>query len=100
MKKIEQYGWTNNRSVYNKLRKYHLQGVGKIRCAWCGYNKNENSNKHWYGGFEEDSVKYPSWKIVSKNRKQWMDKPKGYKVTKKVIKRSWRDPYTLYEVIW
>lgn len=94
------YNWTNNRTYYNKLRKFYLEVDGEIRCSFCKYNGGENSTKNWYGGFKEDAIKYPNWKLVSKNKKQWMKKPKGYKVTKRVIKRTWREPYILYEVIW
>ncbi len=98
--KRSDYDWTNNRKYYNKLRKYYLEVDCDIRCSYCKYNRSENSNRKWYGGFEEDSVKYPTWKIVSKNKKQWMKKPRNYKVTKEVIKRTWREPYTLYEIKW
>lgn len=98
--KRKDYDWTNNRTYYNKLRKYYLEVDGNICCSYCKYNGGENSKKEWYGGFEKNSVKYPNWKIVSKNRKQWMKKPKNYKVTTKVIEKTWRDPYTLYEIVW
>ena len=93
------YDWTNNRNYYNKLRKHYLESVGDIRCSYCKYNRGENSRRKWYGGFEKDTIKYPSWKMISKNKSQWMGKD-GYKVTKKVIERTWRDPYTLYEIFW
>ena len=48
---------------------------------------------NWYGGYDIDNVKYPSWKLVSRNRKQWMDKS-----TRLVIKSGFRRVY--YEIIW
>jgi len=80
MRNIEEYRTTTNTNVYNKARKKYLAtSKGAICCSWCKYHQNENSRK-WYGGslpcgFENDwPVVYPSWKLVSKNRKQWMSK--------------------------
>ena len=93
------YDWTTNRNYYNKLRKHYLEGVGEIRCSWCGYNKGENSNHEWYGGFDSiDNVKIPNWKLVSKKRKQWMKKPKNYKIVEKG--HPWRSNHIYYEVKW
>lgn len=89
------YDWTTNRNYYNKLRKHYLESVGEIRCSYCKYNKGENSTQNWYGGFEGELIKYPSWKLVSKNRKQWMEK-EGYKITESL---GWRGQI-VYEVIW
>ena len=70
---------TTNRKVFNYAYKEHLERTGKIRCSYCRYNKGENSTQDWYGGHWNDKtgdydIKYPSWKLVSKNRKQWMKK--------------------------
>ena len=96
--KRKDYNWTNNRNYYNKLRKYYLEVDGDIRCSYCKYNKGENSNMIGYGGFEED-LKYPNWKMVSKNKKQWMKKPKSYKITETIVNK-WRNPGTFYEIFW
>ena len=69
-----EYNWTTNRSVYNKRRKLYLEGMYEIYCAHCGYHKCENYDGNHYGGFDKDNLKYPSWKLVTKNRKQWMKK--------------------------
>lgn len=98
MKKIEDYNWTINRSVYNKLRKHYLKIGGDIRCSYCKYHKVENYNGDWYGGYKKDNIKYPNWKMVSKNRKQWMKK-EGYQVIEEV-RQSWRGEYFIYEVKW
>lgn len=78
---------TINRGEFNRAYKRHLEHNGKIHCSYCGYHKNENSEKKWYGGFVYDDMevchgkrkgtntRYPNWKLVSKNRKQWMPKP-------------------------
>jgi len=80
MKNKEILEKTTNRKVFNYAYKEHLERTGKIRCVWCRYNKGENSTQDWYGGHWSDKfgnydIKYPSWKLVSKNRKQWMKKP-------------------------
>lgn len=82
MRKIErEYQSTNNDSVYRKTRKEHLASTGKIYCSYCKYHKNENCDK-FYGGYLPDGFKkgggmtYPSWKLSSKNKKQWMPKNK------------------------
>ena len=75
---IDDYNWTSNSSVYNKLRKLSLEQLGEIHCGYCPYHKGENNTNKWYGtNFNINSgkkMKYPSWKLVSKNRKQWMKK--------------------------
>jgi hypothetical protein len=64
---------STNRGEFNRAYKFYLEQKGKIRCSYCGYHHNENSNKKWYGGY--DHIKHPNWKLVSKNPKQWMKKP-------------------------
>lgn len=70
------YDWTTNRAYYNKLRKAHLANCGDIHCSYCGYNRGENSKIKYYS-IDADGIpgRYPSWKLVTKNRKQWMEKP-------------------------
>ena len=101
MKNKENMDTTSNRGVYNKTRKLHLERTGKIYCARCPYHGIENNTKKWYGSRGiwrcnistsltlykiEDSprVRHPNWKLVSKNRKQWMKKP--VKVKKRNLK--------------
>lgn len=69
---------TTNRGNFNRAYKQYLESKGKIRCCYCGYHHGENSTVKWYGGFKENGeidIRYPNWKLVSKNRKQWMKKP-------------------------
>lgn len=88
---------TVNRSVYNKSRKIYLDNIGEIKCAICPYHKKENGDSKFYGiksswdlkylssnirfipNIKDESriigVRFPNWKLVSKNRKQWMKKP-------------------------
>ena len=79
---------TTNRSEFNRAYKTYLERTGKIRCSYCGYHSNENSKKKWYGGFVyndmETCIKYPNWKLVSKNPKQWINSP--IKVVTKTIR--------------
>lgn len=79
---------TSIRGVYNKTRKIYLERKGKIYCAKCPYHKHENADNKFYGTRmiwnwnipnvgdvpKIRSVRYPNWKLVSKNKKQWMKK--------------------------
>ena len=81
--------WTTSRSYYNKLRKIKLEMGGEIRCSYCPYHKYENRTTKWYGSTNyivndeeiqlKEGFRKPSWKLATKNRKQWMAKPKSYK---------------------
>lgn len=96
-KKFKDYRWTTNRSVYNKLRKYYLEDKYAIHCAYCGYHKCENYTGKHYGGFDVDNLKYPNWKLVTKNRKQWMKKT--IKIETQGYQRFWeKKPY--YKITW
>ena len=64
---------TGSRYEYNRLRKKYLTGR-KIKCSWCAYHRGENKEGKWYGGFTDSYIRYPNWKLVSKNKKQWMKK--------------------------
>ena len=73
-KKKTHYDQTTNRAVFNKLHKeIHAS------CSYCGWHKRDNAKgKKWYGILNQCNgrtyVNYPSWKLVSKNSKQWMYK--------------------------
>lgn len=100
MRDLEILKKTTNRSVYNKLYKKQLEQRGKIRCSYCGYHSGENDKKNWYGTIfcfkdKKHRIKYPSWKMVSKNSKQWMKKPIKFKL--KTLKWS-GEQYT--EIVW
>lgn len=79
---------TTNRGEFNRAYKEYLERKGKIHCSYCGYHHNENADgKKWYGGYVYDDMevcrgkrkgtntRFPNWKLVSRNRKQWMKKP-------------------------
>ena len=78
---------TTNRGEFNRAYKLHLERSGEIHCSYCGYHSNENKTSKWYGGFVYDDMetccgkrkgtntRFPNWKLVSKNRKQWQGKP-------------------------
>jgi hypothetical protein len=72
MKKKQVLQTTDNRSVYNHTLRNYLYNYGV--CDYCSPHRGCNRRNH-YGGFAHKKLKYPSWKQVSKNRKQWMDKP-------------------------
>ena len=64
---------TTNRMVFNRVYKVYLEDKCRIHCSYCGYHKYENYTGKHYGGYKElGGVKYPNWKLISKNRKQWM----------------------------
>lgn len=95
---------TDNRSVYNKSRKEYLERKGKIHCSWCAYHRGENDERKFYGstikwigfisGGKVKKVRYPNWKLVSKNGKQWNKKP----VIK--IKKNFRFIEDYYELFF
>ncbi len=70
---------TTNRGEFNRAYKAHLEHQGNIHCGFCGYHRGENGEgKRYYDGYERANgntkINYPNWKLVSKNRKQWMKK--------------------------
>ena len=71
-KKEREYKTTTNRTVYNKLHK--IKNASCSFCRWHGPT-SENDSWTWYGGYRINKIKYPNWKLVSKNKKQWMKKP-------------------------
>lgn len=75
---------TSNRSVYKKARKIYLEQKGLIKCSICAPHRDENDDRKCYGTLRSwaagKKVRYPSWKLVSKNSKQYQVKPKSYKV--------------------
>jgi len=75
MRNIEELKTTTNRGVFNRAYKKYLESKGEIYCSYCKYHRGENKTTKYYGGYSNKKVNYPSWKLVSKNRKQWMKKP-------------------------
>jgi len=77
---------TTNRGEFNRAYKYYLEHSGQLRCNYCAYNRGENNTRKYYGGYaDEGGIKHPSWKLTSKNPKQWMNK--GVKIT---VGKGWR----------
>jgi hypothetical protein len=77
MKHKKELETTTNRWVFNRLYKEANAG-----CSYCKWHTNDNSTNKHYGGWTEGKktwfkkgLTYPSWKLCSKNRKQWMKKP-------------------------
>jgi hypothetical protein len=92
-KERKEYKETTSRYVYNRRRKYVLEADRKIHCACCKYHDNENySGKHYFIDTEvgEEDSRYPSWKLVSKNKKQWMSKKY---ILKKMVHRYYGNTY-------
>lgn len=67
---------TTNRYEYNRAYKHYLERKGKIKCSFCRYHEYENKSDKYYGEYGYSTkMTYPNWKLVSKNSKQWMNKP-------------------------
>jgi hypothetical protein len=71
---------TTSRYEFNRARKEYLERIGGIHCSYCGYHRGENRTNKTYGSFlfydsYGQDIKSPNWKLVSKNKKQWMKKP-------------------------
>jgi len=98
---------STNRGEFNRAYKAHLEKTGKIHCGYCGYHSNENRTTKWYGGFVYDDMetcrgkrkgtntRFPNWKLVSRNRKQWMGKPIKIKYD-----FGWRNNRTYIDITW
>jgi len=96
---------TVNRREFNRAYKEYLERKGKIHCSYCGYHRNENRDNKWYGGIIYDDMetcrgkrkgtntRYPNWKLVSKNRKQWIKKP-----IKTIKTNGWYNNKTYVEI--
>lgn len=86
---------TTSRGVYNRAYKRQLESKGKIHCSYCGYHRGENKvSGAYYGGFKEPfkyykKVKHPSWKLVSRNKRQWENK--NLKITTEQTRYSDRE---------
>ena len=86
MKKKKELKTTDSSSVYNHTHRNYLYNYGV--CDYCKPHRGCN-RRNKYGGLTHKHLKYPSWKLVSKNPKQWMDKPVK-KVEKKLYWRKKR----------
>lgn len=69
-----------NRSVYSETNDRRVFRNIHIRCVTgCCLRCRKRERRKWYRIIEKTDgkidSKYPSWKLVSKNRKQWMKKP-------------------------
>jgi hypothetical protein len=84
-------GKTTNRGEFNRIYKRYLEHVGKIRCSRCGYHRGENCTWDCFGTYDSiENLKHPNWKLVSKNRKQWMKKTvKIVKTFSNVLQRDY-----------
>lgn len=87
---------TTSRYEFNRAYKMHLEHKGEIYCSRCPYHRKENLDHNWYGGILDDSrnkykIRYPNWKLVSKNGKQWMKKT--IRITEEVSKYDSKRTY-------
>jgi hypothetical protein len=91
-RRSEEYGQTTNKNLFSKLHKSMLERTGKIRCTLCPYHRHENDGRKHYGSIglrkEKKQFRYPNWKLVSKNDKQWMGKMYREKIDRYYFDRS------------
>ena len=90
---------TTNRSEFNRAYKNYLEHKKNgIHCSYCKYHRGENRTTKFYGGInkiDENEIRHPNWKLVSKNRKQWMKQPV------KVIKKPFAGNTRIWiEITW
>ena len=93
MRNIEALKTTTNRGEFNRAYKKYLEvSKGEIHCSYCRYHRGENKTSNYYGGYERTnghmSITFPNWKLVSKNRKQWMKK--SIKINEEICRWSKR----------
>lgn len=91
MRYFDEYNTTTNNYVYNRVRIPY-----ESTCGWCGLGSrcNHRQKQKWYAvkhqqpwTYDPDyhsmhtdfrvtkrEATYPNWKLVSKNKKQWMKK--------------------------
>lgn len=93
---------TTDSTYFNKLYKKNLEQQGEINCSYCQYNKGENNKGNYYGGRIKSNgkkkIKWPSWKLATKNKKQWMPKPKEYMVVESEIRYGYGYTYCWVEI--
>ena len=69
----KEYSETSHRRTFNIIH---------IKCVTgCCLNCAKRGRRNWYHIWETSKkrhAKYPNWKMVSKNKKQWMEKPLEY----------------------
>jgi hypothetical protein len=98
MRVYQELRQTTNSNLYKKLyREYLNKKEGK--CSICTAHGGCNETNKWYGtNFSRKAsqdIRYPSWKLVSKNRKQWMKKP--LKIKTRELKL---DKTTYFQLYW
>lgn len=74
---------TTNSYIFNKLHKKNLESNKEISCCYCRYHRGENDDKKFYGEKYEGDIRYPNWKLYSKNKKQWMFKNLEFKFSRR-----------------
>jgi hypothetical protein len=76
----------NNNVLYKTTtdnRTYKIkQMANKGLCCMGCVNRHRRTWYHIWNSPRRQTKKYPSWKLVSKNKKQWMKKPLKFKPNK------------------
>ena len=68
---IKLYENTNNNKTF-KLCHYQQEGICCLNCA------KASRRDYFFYDYSNERHHYPSWKLISKNKKQWM--PKQFKI--------------------
>ena len=68
MRSFEELRTTTSNYVY---RRRYFRRFCCLKCLIRGRRKYY----HIFKGFRKQKANFPNWKLVSKNRKQWMKKP-------------------------
>ncbi len=98
MRRFTEYKETTNTHVYKRIHISNVTGCC-LNCAKRGrrqyyYERYDNTDNKL-------DAKIPSWKLVSKNRKQWMNKPIKFKPLKKGFQiSSYYTKYISFEITW
>ena len=82
---------TTNRKTHNLLHIKCVTGCC-LRCA----KRHKQTWYHIYEYSRKKDVKTPNWKLVSKNKKQWMKKPLKYVKSESRYTRN----YVYTEITW
>ena len=75
MRIFNEFRETTNSGVYKKLRKEYYAIYSRDK--WHGHNSENDPWPNYYvriRGKRKGEGKFPNWKLVSKNKRQWMKK--------------------------
>lgn len=91
LKKNNVFDTTTDNRTYN-ICSFKQSGECCIHCR----NRQRRTYYHIYEYDDKVVTKYPNWKMVSKNKKQWMKKTLLFKTTY----NRWRKDYKYTTIKW